>query len=120
MDGDTDVTFLPTGAVHMFEYGIGVSGYHGTYTVDSRANIALQLPTFGHAWPVMVLQKDATSLFLVPAENGNGFVMGNRGGVTFAPGQPTYWPFRPLDPTEETQVRERIKKCGRSAVHITD
>ncbi len=94
----------------MFEYGVDVSAYHGTYTVDSRGIIALQMPTFGHAWPVMVLQKDAMSLFLVPAKNGNGFVMGNRGGATFAPGQATYWPFRPLDPTEETRVRDRIKK----------
>jgi hypothetical protein len=109
-DGDTDLTFLPKAAVHMFEYGVGVSGYHGTYAIDPRGNITLQLPTFGHAWPVMLLQRDATSLLLVPAQNGNGLVMGNRGGATFAPGQRTYWPFRPLDAAEEVQVRQRIKK----------
>jgi len=110
MDGDTDLTFLPNGAVHMFEYGIGVTGYRGTYAIDPGGNITLQLSTFPEAWPVMSMQKDATSLLLVPARNGNDFVMGNRGGVTFAPGQGTYWPFRPLGPAEEAEVRESIKK----------
>ncbi len=59
---------------------------------------------------MMSLRKDLTSLLLVPAQNGNDFVMGNRGGATFTAGQDTYWPFRLLDPAEEAQVLKRIKK----------
>jgi hypothetical protein len=96
IDGDTDLTFMPNGALRMFEYGYGVSGYRGTYKIDSAGRVTVRLPTFGHAWPAMWLQKDATSLLLTPARDGNGFVMGNRGGATFVQGQGTYWPFRPL------------------------
>jgi hypothetical protein len=108
-DGDTDLTFLPGGAAHMFEYGVGVTGYHGTYAIDPRGNVTVQLPTFGHAWPVMSLRKEATSLLLVPAQDQDGFVMGNRGGATFARGRGTYWPFRPLNPAEGARVVGRIR-----------
>jgi len=110
MDGDTDLTFLPNGAVHMFEYGDAVTGYYGTYAFDPGGNITLQLPTFGHGWPVMSMRKDATSLLFVAARDGNDLVMGNRGGATLAPTQGKYWPFRSLALAEEAEVRERIKK----------
>lgn len=110
LDGDTDLTFLPNGALHMFEYGYAVSGYRGTYQIDSAGRVTAQLPTFGHTWPAMSLRRDATSLLLVPEQSGTEFVMGNRGGATFVGGQPTYWPFRPLNTTEEARVRERIRE----------
>jgi hypothetical protein len=108
MDGDTDLTFLPGGAVHMFEYGDGVASYAGTYAIDPNGNVTVQLPTFGHEWPAMSLGKDSTSMLLVPKEGG-GFVMGNRGGAILS-GQGTYWPFRPLTAAEEAQVRQRMEK----------
>jgi hypothetical protein len=103
-DSDTEVTFLPRGAVHVFKYGAAVNVYHGTYAIDPRGVITLKLPTYGGAWPAMSLLKDATSPFLVHAQDADGIVMGNRGGVTFAP----YFPFRPLNPGYEAQVRARI------------
>ena len=110
MDGDTDLTFFEDGSLHMFEYGVGVTGYPGTYKIDAAGNVLVQLPTFNHGWPMMSLLKDAASLLLLPKQSGNDFVMGNRGGATFAGGQGSYWPFRPLNAKEQAFVLERIGK----------
>jgi hypothetical protein len=109
MDGDTDVTFLPKGAVHMVEYGAGVGYYDGTYAIDSSGQVTLELPTFGSVWPPMILRKDEASLFLLPIDDPDGFVMGNRGGATFAPEDGPYWPFRPIDPADEEQVLQTLE-----------
>jgi hypothetical protein len=66
----------------------------------------------------MSLLNDTTSFLLVPAEDGGGLVMGTRGGVTFASGQGTYWPFRPLNPIERREFASACKGKPR-AVHIT-
>lgn len=110
MDCDTDLTFLPNGSIHMFEYGFAVSGYRGTYTMNSVGQVTVQLPTFRGPWPLMLMQKDSTSLLLMPAQNVNGIVMGNRGGATVVGGKGEYWPFRPVDATQEAYVRDRMKQ----------
>jgi hypothetical protein len=101
MDGDTDLTFLPGGAAHMVEYGDGVSDYDGTYSIDDEGDVTMSFPAFGHAWPVMTLRRDSVSLLLLPKNAADGFIMGNRGGVTFLSGQGSYWPFRPPGAAEK-------------------
>src|SRR5690606_36752167 len=78
IDGDTDITFLPGGEAHMFEYGFEMTGYRGTYAIDVEDTISLTLPACGHARPSMSLLKDDRSLLLVPKEEGEGNVVGNR------------------------------------------
>jgi hypothetical protein len=115
-DGDTDLTFFPKGEVHMFEYGVGLSSSRGAYTIEPSGRVTLQFPTFGNSWPAMLLQKDARSLLLVPVVDDPDVVFGNRGGVTTAPGPRGYWPFRPLAPTEQQVVLDRIEKWEHAAV----
>jgi hypothetical protein len=108
MDADTDLTFLPGGAVHMIEYGVGVSQYRGTYTVTPAGNVTAKFPTFGHAWPPMTVRRDNISLLLLRTEGNDHFVMGNRGGTTIMAGQGSYWPFRPIPVAEERELRARF------------
>jgi hypothetical protein len=110
MDADTDLTFLPGGSAHMFEYGFAMSGYHGTYRINDKGEVTMQFPSFGHTWPIMILRRDSSSLLLQPKASGNDFVMGNRGGATIRSGQGSYWPFRPLSAADETKVREQFTK----------
>lgn len=108
MDGDTDLTFLPGGLVHMTEYGAGVTGYRGTYTVTPTGDVTANFPTFGQPWTAMSVRRDTVSLLLVPVEGNDRFVMGNRGGATLTAGQGSYWPFRPISLAEEGRLRARI------------
>jgi hypothetical protein len=109
MDADTDLTFLPGGVVHLFEYGFGISSYRGTYAITDRGDVAAQVPKFGHPWPAMTLRHDARSLLLLPKQSADDdVVMGNRGGATVTPGQGSYWPFRPVTPAEERELRIRV------------
>jgi hypothetical protein len=97
MDGDTDITFLPAGAVEMTEYGYSVRNYKGTYQLDGDGVISIQLDEFKSGWPPMVLEKDAKSLLLRPKDSDQGFVMGNRGGATVRAEDGSYWPFRVVE-----------------------
>jgi len=109
MDADTEMTFLPGGKAHMFEYGYALSRYHGTYRIDRQGTITASFPTFKHQWPVMLLRWDSTSLLLEPKATGDGLVMGNRGAATIREGQGSYWPFRPVSPKDEIEIRREIK-----------
>ncbi len=110
MDSDTDLTFLPGGKAHMFEYGYAVSSYDGSYSIDDQGVVTMTFPKFGSAWPKMQLRRDSQSLLLRPADPQTGFVFGNRGGATIPDGSGSYWPFRPLAPSAEAGMHERIIK----------
>lgn len=109
MDSDTELTFLPNQTVHMTEYGYVVTGYKGIYRINSKGEVTAKFDDFKHEWPIMLLQKDSISLLLRP-KNGLDFVMGNRGGATILGGKGSYWPFRPVSASEETEIRRRIGK----------
>jgi hypothetical protein len=108
MDGDTDLTFLPGGAVRMIEYGFSVTQYPGSYTVTPAGDVTVKFPKFGHPWPLMTVRRDNVSLLLLPTEGKDLFVMGNRGGATIMAGQGSYWPFRPISVAEERELRARF------------
>ena len=110
LDSDTEITFLPDQAIHMTEYGDGVSHFKGRSRIDPSGQITLLWEDFGHEWPVMILERDATSLRLRPSDSDQGFVMGDRSGATLQSGQGSYWPFRPVTAKEEAQIREEIGK----------
>jgi hypothetical protein len=97
MDGDTNVTFLPRGAIQMTEYGYTVKSYEGTYQLDADGVMSLQLKGFKGGWPVMVLERDEKSLILRPKDPKQGFVMGGRGGSTIRGEDGSYWPFRLIE-----------------------
>lgn len=109
MDSDTELTFLPNHTVHVTEYGYVVTGYKGMYRIDSKGEVTAKFDDFKHEWPIMLLQKDSISLLLRP-KNGLDFVMGNRGGATIPGGKGSYWSFRPVSASEETEIRRRISK----------
>jgi hypothetical protein len=107
MDGDSDLTFLPAGQMHMTEYGFAVTEYRGTYSISTDGIVTARFPTFGDKWPDMALNRDATSLFLMPVNQKIGFIFGNRGGAVESSG---YWPFRPVPADQEAKVREEFSK----------
>ena len=109
MDSDTEITFLPNRVVHMTEYGYTPISYKGTYSVDAKGEVKAKFNRFNHEWPVMLVQKDSASL-LLSAKSGPEFVMGNRGGTYIPGGKGSYWPFRPVSPKEEAEIRQRIGK----------
>jgi len=109
MDADTDLTFLPNGKAHMFEYGFSLIAYHGTYHINELGGVTVNFPTYKHAWPLMQLRKDSKSLLLEPKAPGTEFQMGNRGGATIQSGQGKYWPFRPVSAKAEKEIRDQIK-----------
>jgi hypothetical protein len=109
-DSDTEITFLPEQRVHMTEYGFVVNSYDGSYRIDASGEVTAKFEDFRHEWPVMLLQKDSTSLLLRPKDPKVGFVMGNRGGATVLGDQGSYWPFRPISVQEQADVRQRLKK----------
>jgi hypothetical protein len=109
MDADTELVFLRGGKAHMLEYGVGLLSYHGTYHIDRDGIVTTKFPEFKPKWPAMQLRQDSRSLTLEPKKDGNGFVMGNRGGATIVAGQRSYWPFRPVPAKEEKELRAKIK-----------
>jgi hypothetical protein len=110
MDGDTDLTFLPQGAVHMFEYGDAMAEYSGKYTIDADGVVTMSFPKFGQDWPKMMLRRDTASLLLKPTDDRTGLIIGNRGGATIPSDAGGYWPFRPVSVADEHGVMERIKR----------
>jgi hypothetical protein len=112
MDSDTEMTFFPNNAVHMFEWGFTLASYSGRYEIQPSGRITMQLKGFNERWPEMLLDRDATSLLLRPADAGQGFVMGTRGGA-YVPGEKgSYWPFRMLTANEEKEVQKMIREYG--------
>jgi len=108
MDSDTELVFFRNGSVGMLEYGIALSRYRGTFSVDSGGRVSAQFQGFPGAWPDMVLERDAGVLLLRPADVENTFVMGGRGGAYIPEGGGTYWPFRILVGDEEKEVLETL------------
>lgn len=109
MDSDTELTFLTNQTIYMTEYGYVITGYKGMYRINSKGEVTAKFDDFKHEWPIMLLQKDSISLLLRP-KNGLDFVMGNSGGATIPGGKGSYWPFRPVSASEETEIRRRISK----------
>jgi hypothetical protein len=85
MDSDTEMTFFPKSVVHMFESGYTLASYSGRHEIQPDGRITVQLNGFNERWPEMLLDRDATSLLLRPADAAQGFVMGTRGGA-YVPG----------------------------------
>jgi len=106
---DTELTFFPNNAVHMFEYGYALGSYHGKYEVQPTGQISIRFVGYHHAWPDMVLGRDSISLLLQPADSNVDFVMGNRGSRTVPPVR-GYWPFRMLTGDDEKDVLKMIRE----------
>jgi hypothetical protein len=54
MDSDTELTFFPHNAVHMFEWGYALASYRGTYQITSDGKITAQFKRFD-AWKGQLL-----------------------------------------------------------------
>ena len=112
MDSDTEMTFFPNNAVHMFEWGLTLASYGGRYEIQPRGRITIHLEGFNERWPDMLLERDGTSLLLRPADAAQGFVMGTRGGAVIPGDKGSYWPFRMLTANEEKEVQRMIREHG--------
>jgi hypothetical protein len=112
MDSDTELTFFPKNAVHMFEWGYTLIRYTGKYELGPGGRITVQLKAFRERWPEMLLDRDTNSLLLRPADPAQGFVMGTRGGAYVPGDQGSYWPFRMLTGDDEKEVRKMIREHG--------
>src|SRR6266436_2752992 len=100
MDSDTELTFFPRNAVHMFEWGYTLTSYSGSNELEPGGRITVQLKGFRERWPEMLLDRDTNSLLLRPGDAAQGFVMGTRGGAYVPGDQDSYWPFRMLTGNE--------------------
>jgi hypothetical protein len=109
-DCDTDLTFLPGGAVHLFQYADMVLGYDGTYAITNGGEVTAQFPTLGQPWPVLTLRRDGKSLLLIPKRDVQQIDLANQVGATISAGQGSYWPFRPISGKDARFVRERISQ----------
>jgi len=109
-DCDTEITLLPDQVAYMHEHGYSVSGYRGTYEIEPDGQVTIDFSGYGHEWPVMLLQRDSTSLLLKRKDSDPNFIMGNRGGASVSSGQGTYWPFRPVSSDDEARIREDVRK----------
>jgi hypothetical protein len=96
----------------MFEWGVSLLSFKGSYLLQPSGLIKVQFDKPKAAWLDTVLNRDAKSLLLVPAEKGQGFVMGTRGGATLPGGQASYWPFRRLTGKNEQEVLKMIEERG--------
>jgi len=112
MDSDTELTFFPRNAVHMFEWGYTLTSYSGRYDLEPDGRITVQLKGFRERWPEMLLDRDTNSLLLRPADAAQGFVMGTRGGAYVPGDKGSYWPFRMLSGNEEKEVQKMIREHG--------
>jgi hypothetical protein len=112
MDSDTELTFYPDHSVHMFEWGYGLSSYFGSYDVKNDGRVVTRFKEFEQGWPVMIVYREGGTFVLRPADAGNNFVMGNRGGATIPGGKGSYWPFRMLTGEDEKEVLDMIKEQG--------
>ena len=74
---------------------MAVIGFAGTYRCDAVDLISLHLPTYDVDWPRMNLKQDLKSLLLTTS------IKSDRGQ--------TYWPFRPVETSEEERVRAMME-----------
>ena len=112
MDSDTELTFFPRNAVHMFEWGYTLTSYSGRYDLGPDGRITVRLKGFRERWPEMLLDRDTNSLLLRPADAAQGFVMGTRGGAYVPGDKGSYWPFRMLSGNEEKEAQKMIREHG--------
>jgi hypothetical protein len=112
MDSDTELTFFPKNVVHMFEWGYTLASYSGSYEIQPAGRITVEFKGFNQGWPDMLLDRDATSLLLRPADAAQGFVMGTRGGAYVPGDKGSYWPFRVPTANEEKEVQKMIREHG--------
>ena len=96
MDNDSDITFLPAGDLHVFNYGYAMIGYRGRYEVDAEGNVTVDLQIAGHPWPNMMLRSNGGDLLLYP----------------FLPDEPGTWPYRQIPPADVAQQRQDIATRG--------
>lgn len=93
-DCDTDLKFQPGGTVILTEYRYAVDHYRGTYDIDAKGVVTVKLSKYASSWPVMLAQRDPSSLLLQPVSGQQGFSLGGGAGATISSGQGNYWPFR--------------------------
>lgn len=100
-DNDAHLTFFPEGQVHLFQYGVAMTAYRGTYAIDEDGMVEATFPARQDPWPAMALQKDGESLLLIPQAPG-----GNPSPL------PASWTYRPIPPEEEAAMRNEIATRG--------
>jgi len=103
-DGDYDLMLARAGKLLMIEYGLGGTIFEGTYSIDRSGIVVVTVPSCGHNWPKMTLERDATSLLLSPIISPHDAATGPTDGYPW-----TSWPFRPLKLDEEVELRKELK-----------
>jgi hypothetical protein len=107
-DCDTDLTFVSDSAAHLLEYRDGIVHYEGTYHIEPNGEVTLRFENRPSGWPVMLLERDTTSLLLRPRWGHLGGVIGPGRGDPLMDGEGSFWPFRPVAPEVERKVQEQL------------
>jgi hypothetical protein len=101
-DNDTELTFLLNNAVHMFQWGLALRSFTGTYALEPGGRVTLEFKGYEKKWPHMVLDQALGSLELEPEEpQKNDEWLG-------------YWTFRMLAGDDEENVLKMLREWPKS------
>ncbi|MDZ4404592.1 hypothetical protein [Prosthecobacter sp.] len=104
MDSDSVISFEPDGKVVLGEYGVGIAGYRGTYQVAKDGSVSIALKGYVAKWPDMRFSNELGKMRLYAHKDGDGFVMGDRGGAFESGSMKRFWPFLLVDGGKTPEV----------------
>lgn len=104
MDSDSVISFEPNGEVVLGEFGVGIAGYRGKYDVAKDGSVSVTLKGYRAKWPEMKFSNELGKMRLYAHKDGDGFVMGDRGGATEMKGMKRFWPFQLVDGARTPEV----------------
>lgn len=104
MDSDSVISFEADGKVVLGEFGAGIAGYRGTYEVAKDGSVSIVLKGYEAKWPVMKFSSEVGKMRLYAHKDGDGFVMGGRGGAVETGGMKRFWPFMLVDGARTPEV----------------
>lgn len=104
MDSDAVISFELDGKVVLGEFGAGIAGYRGTYEVAKDGSVSIALKGYRSKWPKMKFSSEVGKMRLYAHKDGDGFVMGDRGGAVETGGMKRFWPFILVDGARTPEV----------------
>jgi len=94
MDSDTELSFLSDGKVVLLEMGCTDTTYQGSYTVEDRGVISLQMEKRYGDWPSMVMTRKGIDLYLRTEDGYDDIIWGQRAGGASSWDMKPFWPFK--------------------------
>ena len=99
-DLSVEIALSSNKKVKVVEYGLGLSKYFGTYSVDTAGAIHIELRNYHDKWPDMYLYSNHNGIFLFPTDKklafdeNSEFQGGGQLAANVLPKVVPYWPFR--------------------------